>query len=81
MFETSKNPKEIVEEKGLVQITDEGQLTGIVNDIIANNEGNVQKYRDGNDRLFGFFVGQVMKQTGGKANPAIVNDILKRELS
>lgn len=80
MFETSKNAKDIVEEKGLVQITDRGALEAIVDKIIENNTDNVEKYRSGNDRLFGFFVGQAMKETGGKANPAIVNEILKEKL-
>lgn len=80
MFETSKNPKEIVEEKGLVQITDKSAIEAIVDKIITNNADNVEKYRSGNDRVFGFFVGQVMKETGGKANPKIVNEILKEKL-
>lgn len=80
MFETSKNPEDIVEEKGLVQITDKGAIEAIADKVIANNTDNVEKYRGGNDRLFGFFVGQVMKETGGKANPKIVNEILKEKL-
>jgi aspartyl-tRNA(Asn)/glutamyl-tRNA(Gln) amidotransferase subunit B len=81
MFETGKNPKDIVEEKGLVQITDKGAIEDIVDKIIAENADSVEKYRGGNDRLFGFFVGQAMKATGGKVNPKIVNEILKEKLS
>lgn len=81
MLETSKNPAVIVEEKGLVQITDIDAIKGAVTKIIAANPDNVEKFRGGNERVFGFFVGQVMKETQGKANPQIVNDILKQELS
>tara|TARA_R110000868_G_scaffold411733_1_gene708245 strand:+ start:74419 stop:75861 length:1443 start_codon:yes stop_codon:yes gene_type:complete len=81
MLETSRNAKDIVEEQGLVQITDTDAINAIVNKIIAANPDNVEKFKGGNDRLFGFFVGQVMKETGGKANPKIVNDILRSALS
>ncbi|MFT7144106.1 MAG: aspartyl-tRNA(Asn)/glutamyl-tRNA(Gln) amidotransferase subunit B, partial [bacterium] len=81
MLETSRNPKDIVEEKDLVQITDTDAITAIINKVIEANPDNVAKFKGGNDRLFGFFVGQVMKETGGKANPKIVNEILKNELS
>jgi len=80
MLETSRNPKEIVEEKGLVQITDVGALEGIVQSVLSSNQDNVEKYKAGNERLFGFFVGQVMKETQGKANPKIVNDLLRSNL-
>lgn len=80
MFETGKNPTDIVEEKGLKQVTDTGAIEKIVDDVIAANPDNVEKYRGGKDKLFGFFVGQVMKATQGKANPAIVNELLKAKL-
>ncbi|RVU38821.1 Asp-tRNA(Asn)/Glu-tRNA(Gln) amidotransferase subunit GatB [Hwanghaeella grinnelliae] len=80
MFETSKDPGVIVEEKGLKQITDTGAIESIVDDIIANNEGQVSAYRGGKTGLLGWFVGQVMKQTQGKANPGVVNKLLKDKL-
>lgn len=80
MFETGKEPDEIVEEKGLKQITDPSAIEAIVNEIIANNADNVAKYRGGNQNVFGFFVGQTMKATQGKANPQLVNQILKQKL-
>ncbi len=80
MFETSKDPGAIVEEKGLKQITDTGAIEAIVDDLIANNEGQVNAYRGGKTGLLGWFVGQVMKQTQGKANPGVVNQLLKSKL-
>lgn len=80
MFETGKNAGDIVEEKGLKQVTDTGAIESIIDTVIANNPDNVAAYRGGKDKLFGFFVGQVMKETQGKANPAIVNQILKTKL-
>lgn len=80
MFESGKNPSDIVEEKGLKQVTDTGAIEAIIDEVIAANPDNVEKYRGGKDKLFGFFVGQVMKATQGKANPAIVNQILKSKL-
>lgn len=80
MFETGKDAKVIVEEKGLKQITDTSAIEAIVDDIIANNPGQVEQYRGGKTGLIGWFVGQVMKATQGKANPAAVNDILKSKL-
>jgi len=81
MYATSKDAAKIVDEKGLKQVTDVGALEKIVDAIIAANPDNVAGYKSGKDKLFGFFVGQVMKETGGKANPAIVNDLLKKKLS
>ena len=80
MFETSKDAGAIVEEKGLKQITDTGAIEAIVDDLIANNEGQVNAYRGGKTGLLGWFVGQVMKQTQGKANPGVVNQLLKAKL-
>lgn len=80
MLESGREPAKIVEEKGLKQITDTSELEGIVKQVIADNVDNVEKYKAGNERVFGFFVGQVMKQTGGKANPQIVNDLLRQHL-
>lgn len=80
MYETGKAPDAIVEEKGLKQVTDTGAIEAIIDEVIAENPDNVEKYRGGKDKLFGFFVGQTMKKSQGKANPAIVNEILKKKL-
>jgi len=80
MVETGKEPRAIVEEKGLVQISDEGALRQVVADVIAANPQAVEDYKAGNEKALGFFVGQVMKQTKGKANPPLVNKLLMEEL-
>lgn len=82
MVETSKDPKVIVEEKGLVQITDTSAIEPIIDEIIASDMGqaNAEKFRNGADRILGWFVGQVMQKTQGKANPAMVNEILREKL-
>jgi aspartyl-tRNA(Asn)/glutamyl-tRNA(Gln) amidotransferase subunit B len=64
----------------LKQVTDTGAIEAIVDEVIAENPDNVEKYRGGKDKLFGFFVGQVMKKSQGKANPAAVNELLKKKL-
>ena len=71
----------IIESKGLKQITDSSAIEPVIDEIIANNPGQVEQYRAGKDKLFGFFVGQVMKATQGKANPQQVNDLLKKKLN
>lgn len=70
----------VIEAKGLKQITDSGAIESIIDDIIAANPTQLEQYRAGKDKLFGFFVGQVMKATQGKANPAQVNELLKKKL-
>jgi len=70
----------IIESKGLKQITDTGAIEAIIDEIITNNPGQVEQYRGGKEKLFGFFVGQTMKATQGKANPAVVNELLKAKL-
>ena len=80
MFTSSKDAARIVEEKGLKQVTDTGAIEAVIDDVIAENPDNVAAYRSGKDKLFGFFVGQVMKKTGGKANPGVVNELLKKKL-
>lgn len=81
MFETGKPAATIVEEEGLVQVTDMGAIEAAIDEVIAANPDKLAEYRSGKDKLFGFFVGQVMKATGGKANPAAVNELLKTKLS
>jgi len=80
MAETGKDPAAIVAEKGLRQITDSGAIEAAVDRVIAENPGQVAEYRGGNERISGWFVGQVMKATGGKANPGMVNKLLKDKL-
>lgn len=72
--------KVIVEAKGLVQISDPEKLKPLIDDVIAKNPDNVAKYKAGNTNLFGFFVGQVLKSSGGKANPSVVNDLVAEKL-
>ena len=81
MWRLGKRPKDIVQEKGLVQISDTGELEKIVEGVLAANPKQLEQYRNGKDQLFGFFVGQTMKATSGKANPKIVNELLKKKLS
>ncbi len=81
MVETGADPETIVAEKGLRQVTDTGAIDAEVEKIIAANPDKVAEFRSGKDKLFGFFVGQVMKAMAGKANPALVNETLKRYLA
>jgi aspartyl-tRNA(Asn)/glutamyl-tRNA(Gln) amidotransferase subunit B len=80
MFENGKMPSDIVKEKGLEQIDDDSVIEEIVKKIIENNQKQYQQYKNGKTKLFGFFVGQVMKETKGKANPQKANEIVKRLL-
>jgi len=81
MFETGKDAATIVDEKGLKQITDTGAIEGIVDAIVAANPDNVVQYQGGNQKVIGWFVGQVMKETQGKANPKLVNELLRKKLA
>lgn len=81
MYETQKPPETIVTEQGLMQITDTGEITAIVDSVIAAHPDEVAAYRGGKDNLLKFFIGQVMKETKGKANPKLVNDLVKEKLS
>jgi aspartyl-tRNA(Asn)/glutamyl-tRNA(Gln) amidotransferase subunit B len=80
MFATGKDPEQIVQEKGLVQITDEGTIAAVVDEVLASNAKVVEDYLKGKDRAFGFLVGQVMKATRGKANPELVNRLLREKI-
>lgn len=80
MVSSGRPPREIVESRGLVQLSDEQAIISIVDEIIAANPDERQRFRDGKTKLFGYFVGQVMKRTEGKANPALVNKLLKERL-
>ena len=80
MAEADKNPIDIVEEKGLKQLSDPKELEVLIDKVINDNPDKVKEYVSGKDKLFGFFVGQAMKVSGGKANPQLINDILKKKL-
>ncbi|AQS54740.1 Asp-tRNA(Asn)/Glu-tRNA(Gln) amidotransferase subunit GatB [Novibacillus thermophilus] len=80
MLENGGDPEQIVKEKGLVQISDEGKLREIVADVIANNPKSVEDFKNGKDRAIGFLVGQVMKTTKGQANPQMVNELIREKL-
>ncbi len=81
MFETGKDAAAIVEEKGMKQVTDTGAIEKVIDEVMAANPDKVAQYRGGKDKLFAFFIGQVMKASGGKANPAAVNELLKKKLN
>ena len=80
MWKGEGSAEEIIERKGLVQITDDSEIENIVNQVIENNPSQVKEYLGGKSQLLGYFVGQIMKETKGKANPQKVNEILKRKL-
>ena len=80
MWQSGKEPAAIVEEQGLAQVSDTGAIEVAIDQILAANQGQVEEYRSGKDKVFGFFVGQVMKAMKGKANPAVVNELLLNKL-
>jgi aspartyl-tRNA(Asn)/glutamyl-tRNA(Gln) amidotransferase subunit B len=80
MFRTGKDPQAIIGEKGLAQESDVGAIEAVVDEVLARNAGEVEKYRSGKKNVYGFFVGQVMKAMKGKGNPGIVNELLKKKL-
>jgi aspartyl-tRNA(Asn)/glutamyl-tRNA(Gln) amidotransferase subunit B len=81
MLETGDAPGKIVEERGLKQTSDTGAIEAVIAEVLAKNPGQLEQYRGGKVALFGFFVGQTMKAMGGKANPQVVNDLLKKALN
>ena len=80
MFETGREAAEIVKEQGLEQVTDTGAIEGIIEKVLADNPDKVAEYRGGKDKLFGFFVGQTMRASQGKASPQMVNELLRKKL-
>lgn len=80
MWDGQGNADEIIETQGLKQVTDTGAIEAVVDEIIANNVPQVEQFKSGNEKILGFFVGQAMKATGGKANPKIINQILRAKL-
>ena len=81
MMESGGDPAEIVEEKGLKQVSDTGAIEAEVDKVIASSPDNVAQFKGGNEKVLGWFVGQVMKATQGKANPKTVNELLRKKLS
>ena len=81
MVATGADPAAIVEQKGLRQVTDTGAIAAAIDAVLAREAAKVAEYRAGRDKLYGFFVGQIMRATQGKANPALVNDLLKKKLA
>lgn len=80
MINDEKDPEEIIKEKNLVQISDESEITTIILEVLDANKTQVESYHSGNEKVYGFLVGQIMKKTRGKANPGMVNELLKKEL-
>ena len=80
-FSSGKSPAAIVQEKGLAQIGDEGAITAAAQEVLANNQDAVAKYRAGNEKVMSFLVGQMMKASRGRANPQVVQDVLKKLLA
>ena len=76
IFETGKDPETIVEEKGLIQISDQGELEAMVSQVLDDNPQSIEDYKNGKDRAVGFLVGQTMKASRGKANPQLVNKLI-----
>ena len=81
MFISGKSAREIVDQKGLKQVTDEKEIEKVIDEVIKDNPKMVKDFLGGKDKLLGFFVGQAMKKTKGKANPKMLNEILKSKLS
>jgi len=81
MLDSAQSPQQIVSEKGLEQVTDTGSIEAAVDQVIGANAKQVAQYRSGNEKVFGFLVGQIMKATQGKANPQRVNEILREKLA
>ncbi|WP_256172902.1 hypothetical protein [Anaplasma phagocytophilum] len=81
MFETGKSASRIVEEEQLQQIADKGVLREMVERVLEKNPDKVQQYKQGKEKLFGYFVGQIMQETKGRANPEVLNALIKSKLS
>ncbi len=80
MADGDKNPLDIIEEKGLKQQSDPKELEKLIEKVINENQDKVKEYKSGKEKLFGFFVGQIMQASRGKANPQLVNELLKKKL-
>jgi aspartyl-tRNA(Asn)/glutamyl-tRNA(Gln) amidotransferase subunit B len=80
MLESGDDPDQVIEAKGFKQVSDTGAIEAMIDTVMAENTDKVDEYRGGKDKLFGFFVGQVMKASKGQANPGVVNDLLRQKL-
>jgi aspartyl-tRNA(Asn)/glutamyl-tRNA(Gln) amidotransferase subunit B len=80
MYATGKAPEQIVQDKGLTQVSDQGALVRMIDEVLSNNPTQVEQFKQGKVQVLGFLVGQVMKASGGKANPGKVNELLKTKL-
>ncbi|HKN19396.1 MAG TPA: Asp-tRNA(Asn)/Glu-tRNA(Gln) amidotransferase GatCAB subunit B, partial [Dissulfurispiraceae bacterium] len=80
MFRSGKDADTVVREKGLVQINDEDAIEKAVDEVLSKHAADVERFRSGEEKLLGFFVGQVMKATKGRANPQLLNDLLRKKL-
>jgi len=81
MFYNRKKPKKIIKQKGLIQITDSGEIENVITKVLSQNVDKVNEYKSGKEKLYGYFIGQIMQETKGKANPKLVNEILKKKLA
>jgi aspartyl-tRNA(Asn)/glutamyl-tRNA(Gln) amidotransferase subunit B len=80
MLQSGQYPDSIVEKKGLRQVSDESEIGKVVEEVLESNPEEVRKYVGGKEKLFGFFVGEIMKKTRGKANPKVLNELLRQKL-
>jgi aspartyl-tRNA(Asn)/glutamyl-tRNA(Gln) amidotransferase subunit B len=80
LYSSGKAPEQIVQEKGLTQVSDEGALEQIIAEVLSKNPAQVVQFKEGKQQVLGFLVGQVMKVSGGKANPGKVNELLRKKL-
>ena len=81
MLDSGKDPELIVKEKNLVQVSDESELLALVREIIEQNPGQAEEFRGGKTKVMGYFIGQLMQKTKGKANPKLANQLFNQELS
>ncbi len=81
MYRTGRSPYDIVQEKGLTQVSDTSAIEAVVKDLLTRHPGEVERFRSGEEKLLGFFVGQAMKAMKGKANPQMLNELVKKKLS
>ena len=81
MYANKSDPQSIIENQNLTQVTDTKEINKIIEKVLQNHQDKLSEYKNGKNKLFGFFVGQVMKNSNGKANPKIVNELLKEKLN
>ena len=81
MIESGDAPQKIIDEKGLVQVSDSSAIEGIIDTVLAGNQQSIDDYKNGKEKAIGFLVGQIMKESKGKANPQVVNELLLKKLN